>query len=133
MYRLELTKVCDHVTRSCTCTDRCLSSHILSMLLAIILHGGIYTSIPTTLFISTDNLLVLLEDAHESQSSNKPLVKTQEKSPQLDVPQNDNCGTIGQDILGSLTPDKEQFSPVQTQADKGLYMHTFFKLLSNLF
>ena len=123
-------KVCDHVTRSCTCTDSCLSSHIL--LLAIFLH--VYCSpIPTTLFISTDNLLVLLEDAHESQSSTKVVAKTQvlEISPISDVPQNDNSGSlsqpqsIGQDILDSLTPDKEQSSPLQTGANKGSYMHTF--------
>ena len=147
MYRLELVKVCDHVTRSCTCTDSCLSSHIL--LLAITLHvyaisgvrynDPVYTPIPTTLFISTDNLLVLLEDAHESQTSTKVVAKTQEKSPKFVVPQNDNSGSlsqpqsIGQDILGSLTPDKELSSPVQTGADEGLFMHTFFKLLAKLF
>ena len=91
MYRLELMKVCDHVTRSYTCTDSCLSSHIL--LLAIILYVY-YTPIPTTLFISTDNLLVLLEDDHESQSIIKPVVKTQEISPKSDVPQNDNSGSL---------------------------------------
>ena len=122
MYRLELMKVCDHVARSCTCTDSCLSSHIL--LSAIILHVY-YTPIPTTLFISTDNLLVLLEDAHESQSSTKVVAKTQEKSPKFVVPQNDNSGRLSQpqsmrqDILGSLTPDKEQSSPVQTGANEG--------------
>ena len=89
------------------------------------------TPIPTTLFISTDNLLVLLEDAHESQSSTKPLVETQEKSLNSDVPQNENSGSLGppqsirQDVLVSLTSYKEQSSPVQTGADKGLYMHTY--------
>ena len=77
-----------------------------------------YTPIPTTLFTSTDNLQVLVEDAHESQSSTKPVVKTQ-------VPQNENFGCLGQPqstgrgVLGSLTPDKGQSSPVQTGADKG--------------
>ena len=130
-------KVCDHVTRSCTCTDSCLFSHIL--LLAIILHVY-YTPIPTTLFISTDNLLVLLEDVHESQSSIRAVVKTQvlEISPKSDIPQNNNSTdnssslsqpqSIRQDILGSLTPDKEQSSSVQTGADKGLFMHAFFEL-----
>ena len=107
MYRPELMKVCNHVTRSCTCTDSCLFSHIL--LLALILHVY-YTPIPTTLFISTDNLLVLLEDAHESQTSTKAVAKTQ---------------------VVSLTPDKEQSSPVQTGADKGSY-GTFSKKLDVL-
>ena len=116
-----------------TCTDCSLSSHIL--LLAIILHVY-YAPIPTTLFISTDKPLVLLEDAHESQSSTKVVVKTQEISPESNVAQNDNSGrlsqpqSIGQDVLGSLTPDKAQSSPVQTATDKGLYMHAFFQVLS---
>ena len=96
-----------------------------------------YTPISTTLFISTDNLQVLLEDAHESQSSTKPVVKTQERSPKSDVPQNENSGCLGQpqstgqDVLGSLTPDKKQYSPdsVQTGADEGLFRHTLFKFL----
>ena len=142
MYRLELMKVCDHVTRSCTGTDSCLSSHIL--LLAITLHVY-YTPIPTTLFISTDNQLVLLEDDHESQSGTKVVAKTREKSPKFVVPQNDNSGRLSQphsmrqDTLtpaggGSLTSDKEQSSPVQTGAHEGLFMHAhFFKLLAKLF
>ena len=95
----------------------------------------INTPIPTILFISTDNLLVLLEDAHESQSSTKAAARTQEKSPKSDVPQNDNSGSlsqphsIGQDVLDSLTPDKEQSSPVQTGANKGSYMHSFSCIL----
>ena len=57
--------------------------------------------------------------------------KTQEKSPKSDKLQNENSGSlsqpqsIGQDVLSSLTPGKEKSSPVQTGADKGLYMHTF--------
>ena len=114
MYKLEIIKVCYHATRSCAYTDSHLAYYIL--LLAIIFHVyTYYTPIPTTLFISTDNLLVLLEDAHESQSSTKPLVKTQERSPKSGVPQ-----SIGQDVIDSLTSDEEQSSPVQTGADKGL-------------
>ena len=65
--------------------------------------------------------------------------KTQEKFPKSDVPQNENSGSlsqpqsIGQDVLSSVTYDEEKSSPVQTGADIGLFMHTFFKLLAKVF
>ena len=130
MYRRKLMKVCDHAGLVHVQIVVCLPYLIFSYNFAC---GYIYTPIPTTLFISTDNLLVLLEDAHESQSSTKPVVQTQERSPKSDVPQNENSGSLrqpkftGQGVLGSLTLDKEQYSPVQTVADEGLYIYAFSK------